>query len=117
MVLLAFWAVMDWGGAIIGSALVGEDRAIVARARDESDSSRGINDEPLSQTEISELQTALTDAGLDPGPIDGILGELTRTAIEEAAAAMRLTEPSDREVLEQLLNRFGNQTTSSDDPS
>lgn len=39
------------------------------------------NDRPLSRSERIELQTLLTEKGLEPGGIDGIIGSNTRRAI------------------------------------
>jgi peptidoglycan hydrolase-like protein with peptidoglycan-binding domain len=36
----------------------------------------------LSKNEIRELEALLADLGFDPGPVDGVLDEQTRTAIK-----------------------------------
>jgi hypothetical protein len=43
-------------------------------------SAKALDATPLSWTEARELQTRLKVAGFDPGPIDGIVGPLTRDA-------------------------------------
>jgi hypothetical protein len=45
---------------------------------------------PLSWTEASELQTRLKVAGFNPGPIDGIVGPLTRDAARRYIEARTL---------------------------
>lgn len=39
------------------------------------------DDRPLGRTERKELQQALKDAGFDPGPVDGIIGAGTKSAL------------------------------------
>ncbi|MCY4422326.1 MAG: peptidoglycan-binding domain-containing protein, partial [Acidimicrobiaceae bacterium] len=87
VLLLAFWWALRWAGPIFDSALGGEDGAIVARAPSEQDAAAAIQaaaDAPLDGNEVAALQAALLQVGYSPGPIDGIMGELTRAAIEEA---------------------------------
>ena len=56
---------------------------------------------PLDGEEVALLQANLTDLGFDPGPVDGILGNGTRSAISEAIVEYQLdVSASDREVLE-----------------
>lgn len=117
VMLLVFWAVMAWGGDIISSALGGEDGAIVAKAPAEGNDFRNINYDLLTADEVSQLQAALAEAGFDPGPIDGILGELTRAAIRQAATALDLTDYSDRDLLDRLLDAFERQTQTPNNPT
>ena len=106
VLLLAFWWALNWAGPIFDSALGGEDGAIVARAPSEEDSAgtRGAaaEDDPLDGNEVAELQGALVLVGYSPGPVDGILGELTRAAIDEAKADLGMVEESDRALFETL---------------
>jgi len=104
ILLLAFWWAWNWAGPIFDSALGGEDGAIVARAPSEEDTATGeaAGDAPLDGNEVAALQGALLQVGYSPGPIDGIMGELTRAAITEAKRDLGLVEASDRKLLETL---------------
>ena len=105
VLLLAFWWALNWAGPIFDSALGGEDGAIVARAPEEDSAGGqgvGAEDDALDGNEVAELQGALVQVGYSPGPVDGILGELTRTAIDEAKADLGMVEESDRALLETL---------------
>ena len=107
VLLLAFWWMLSWAVPILDSALLGDDGAIVARAplevADPADADRAAQrDEALDGNEVADLQAALIQLGYSPGPIDGILGELTRQAIDEAKSDVGLAEESDRRLLETL---------------
>ena len=104
ILLLAFWWALNWAGPIFDSALGGEDGAIVARAPSEADAAAAglAVDEPLDGNEVAALQGALLQVGYSPGPVDGIMGELTRAAVEEAKQDLGLVDASDRELLETL---------------
>ena len=107
VLLLVFWWTLGWAVPVLDSALLGEDGAIVARAPLEVDDPAGadrtlVRDEPLDGNEVAALQGALTLLGYKPGPIDGIMGELTRQAIDEAKEDVGLAEASDRRLLETL---------------
>ncbi len=57
-------------------------------------------DEPLTSDEVFTLQDLLTSLGFDPGPVDGIMGANTRSAIVAAIEEYNLeAESSDRAVL------------------
>ena len=101
VLLLAFWWTLIWAGPIFDSALDGADGAIVARAPSEQDAAAAV-DEPLDGNEVAALQGALLQVGYSPGPVDGIMGELTRAAVEEAKEDLGLVEASDRKLLEIL---------------
>ena len=107
VLLLLFWWTLSWAVPVLDSAVFGEDGAIVARARlevaDPADADRAREqNEPLDGNEVAELQGALTQLGFNPGPIDGIRGELTRQAISEAKTDLGLAEASDRRLLGTL---------------
>ncbi len=104
ILLLAFWWTLNWAGPIFDSALGGEDGAIVARAPSEEDAAAAglAVDEPLDGNEVAALQGALLQVGYSPGPVDGIMGELTRAAVEEAKQDLGLVDASDRELIETL---------------
>jgi len=107
VLLLVFWWTLSWAVPILDSAVFGEDGAVVARTPletdDQADDDRGLEqDRPLDGNEVADLQSALTQLGYSPGPIDGILGELTRQAIDEAKVDLGLEEASDRRLLETL---------------
>ena len=103
VLLLAFWWALSWAGPIFDSALGGADGAIVARApTDNTATGEAQADAPLDGNEVAALQGALLQVGYSPGPVDGIMGELTRAAIEEAKGDLGLLEASDRQLLETL---------------
>lgn len=107
VLLLVFWLTLSWAVPILDSAVFGEDGAVVARAPLETDdqvaADRGLEqDQPLDGNEVADLQSALTQLGYSPGPIDGIMGELTRQAIDEAKVDVGLEEASDRRLFETL---------------
>ena len=105
VLLLAFWWALNWAGPIFDSALGGADGAIVARAPSEEDTAAAqaaADEQPLDGNEVATLQAALLQVGYSPGPIDGIMGELTRAAITEAKKDLGLVEASDRKLLETL---------------
>lgn len=107
VLLLVLWAVLDWAGPVISNALSGPDGAVVAKAPAESeaasdDGAESEPDEPLGGDEVAELQAVLARFGYDPGPVDGILGDLTRSAAEAAKADLNLSAASDRRLLNTL---------------
>lgn len=107
VLLLAFWWTLSWAVPILDSALFGDDGAVVVRAPTETGSPAGgqidlEENRPLDGNEVAVLQGALAQVGYSPGPIDGIMGELTRQAIDEAKADLGMAEASDRRLLETL---------------
>ncbi len=59
---------------------------------------------PLTRHEVRRLQRRLKAAGFDPGPIDGIFGPATRTALKQYQTAQGLSvtgelDPSTRQAL------------------
>lgn len=118
VLLLAFWWMLGWAVPVLDDAVFGTDGAIVARARLEVDDPSADRDqpqnEPLDGNEVAELQSALTQLGFNPGPIDGIMGELTRQAVGEAKTDLGLAEASDRKLLETLAAALEALTSASD---
>ena len=107
VLLLVFWGMLNWALPILDDAVFGDDGAIVARAPLEVEGPAGAErdleeDRPLDGNEVADLQGALTQLGYNPGPVDGIMGELTRQAADEAKADVGLAEASDRKLLETL---------------
>lgn len=107
VLLLVFWGTLNWALPILDNAVFGDDGAIVARAPLEVDGPADPEldleeDRPLDGNEVADLQGALTQLGYSPGPIDGIMGELTRQAVDEAKVDVGLMEASDRKLLETL---------------
>lgn len=88
----------------------GEDGAIVAESADVDDvvdlaALETDLDVALSGDEVAQLQGSLVDLGFDPGPVDGILGNGTRAAIDDAIAEYQLeATASDRDVLEYVTS-------------
>ncbi len=109
VLLLVFWALLNWAVPVISNALSGTDGAIVARSpipSEDSDTDGGSlaeGEQPLEGEEIVTLQEALTRFGYEPGPVDGILGELTRAAVDAAKADLGLPSAPDRLLLDTLL--------------
>ncbi|MEX0617591.1 MAG: lytic murein transglycosylase, partial [Pseudohongiellaceae bacterium] len=66
-----------------------------------------MDERALSRADVLELQESLNNSGFDAGPVDGILGSQTRTAIREFQQTRNV--PMDGyasyELLEQLRNR------------
>lgn len=67
------------------------------------------DERPLSLEEVRELQTWLKAFALDPGPIDGLPGPLTATAIKkyEAARQLPISGSIDRKLLDRLRKDSG----------
>ena len=119
VLLLAFWWTLNWAGPIFDSALGGEDGAIVVRAPSEQQSAADADrtaaqDEALDGNEVAQLQGALVQVGYSPGPLDGIMGELTRAAIDKAKEDLGLASASDRRLLETLETALGSLDSASD---
>ncbi len=109
VLLLMFWGMLRWAVPIIDDAIFGGDGAIVARApqnlidlNDPDALARLEANRPLERAEVADLQEVLLLLGYNPGPVDGIMGELTRAAMEQAKADVGFTEESDRQLLESL---------------
>ena len=94
---------------VLGDAF-GEDGAIVAESSDVDDivdlaAAETDLDPALTGDEVARLQADLTELGFDPGPVDGILGNGTRAAIDAAITQYQLdTTASDRDVLEYVTS-------------
>ena len=54
---------------------------------------------PARQPFVREAQCALRDLGYDPGPIDGLFGPRTRTALAKYQTSERLPVTSDLDAL------------------
>jgi len=101
-VAIALLALANIAAPVLGDAF-GEDGAIVAEsgAEDADPAAEEAIVAPLDGEEVALLQANLADLGFDPGPVDGILGNGTRSAINDAIVGYRLDiGTSDREVLE-----------------
>lgn len=118
VLLLGFWWTLNWAVPILNDALFGDDGAVVARAPTEVDDpasiERILEDLPLDGNEVAELQGALIQLGYSPGPIDGIMGELTRQAVAEAKSDLGLVEASDRRLLNTLETAVESLSSASD---
>jgi len=109
VLLLVFWGMLNWAAPIIDDAIFGDDGAVVAKAPqnliDPNDPEAAAlleANRPLEGAEVADLQEVLLLLGYNPGPVDGIMGDLTRAAITEAKADAGLTEVTDRELLQAL---------------
>jgi peptidoglycan hydrolase-like protein with peptidoglycan-binding domain len=60
--------------------------------------------EKLSEKDVRDIQSALKSLGLDPGPIDGILGPKTKRAITEfqKKQELRVTGLPDEKTVQAL---------------
>ncbi len=100
---IALLALANIAAPVLDDAF-GEDGAIVAESGADDGADPAVDEAivvPLDGEEVALLQTNLTDLGFDPGPVDGILGNGTRSAINEAIVEYQLDiSASDREVLE-----------------
>ncbi|MGM0450134.1 MAG: lytic murein transglycosylase [Pseudomonadota bacterium] len=76
-----FRVIMGWNQSEFYALAVGHlaDRIVGAGGFQ----TRPPDHDPLSRETIEALQTALKDAGHDPGPVDGILGSGTRSALRD----------------------------------
>ncbi len=108
VLLLVFAFVVTWGVRTIGDAATGPDGAIVATALDPAAREAAA---PLEGGEVAALQSALVFAGYDPGPVDGILGSMTRAAIDLFKRDLGLTESTDRELMIYLVELMERETS------
>jgi len=70
-------------GVVIGGVAGG----VVGGVTDESQIDLGEpiwadNDQPANSSAVSRIQSGLTQLGYNPGPVDGVMGSKTRSAIE-----------------------------------
>ena len=90
------------------SDALGEEGAIVAEGSEADDDADLVSDgapedEPLTGEEVAQIQADLTALGLDPGPVDGIMGPSTRQAIDTAIVQYQLdVTASDRAVFDYV---------------
>ncbi len=102
-VAIALLALANIAAPVLGDAF-GEDGAIVAESAADDGADLAAEEAivgPLDGEEVALLQANLTDLGFGPGPVDGILGNGTRSAVSEAIVEYQLdVSASDREVLE-----------------
>ncbi|MEC7144495.1 MAG: peptidoglycan-binding domain-containing protein [Actinomycetota bacterium] len=102
-VAISLLALANIAAPVLGDAF-GEDGAIVAESAVDDGADPTVEaaiEVPLDGEEVALLQANLTDLGFDPGPVDGILGNGTRSAINEAIVEYQLEiTASDRKVLE-----------------
>ena len=103
IVAIAQLAMANIAAPVLSDAF-GEDGAIVAESSADDGADLAAEEAivvPLDGEEVALLQANLTDLGFDHGPVDGILGNGTRSAISEAIVEYQLdVSASDREVLE-----------------
>jgi peptidoglycan hydrolase-like protein with peptidoglycan-binding domain len=71
--IMAFFA-----GLFAAGAALGEE----ARAQRHDEAQLRISAQQLSSEQVRELQQSLKEQGVDPGPVDGIMGPLTHQAIQ-----------------------------------
>ena len=81
---------------LVGIALLGIARYAAPVVQE----ALGEDDPPLNGDEVGIVQDHLTRLGFDPGPVDGLMGPSTRTAIDEAIMEYQLNiGSSDRNLL------------------
>ena len=87
LMLVALWATLDLAGPVLDDALSGEDSALHAETAEVVEpGDEGVLPPPPTTEEVLELQAALTEAGYDPGTIDGLMGPATQVAADQAIA-------------------------------
>jgi len=85
------------------SGFFDEDGAVYAEPADEETAEDAVEEVPLTGDEVARLQRHLTTLGFDPGPVDGIPGDQTDTAVDDALAEYLLAvTTTDRELLDYL---------------
>lgn len=103
LVGIALLGIARYAAPVVQEAL-GEDGALQAESAPEDLSDLGAIDvevdPPLNGDEVGIVQDHLTRLGFDPGPVDGLMGPSTRTAIDEAIVEYQLNiGSSDRNLL------------------
>ncbi|MDC0359652.1 peptidoglycan-binding protein [Acidimicrobiales bacterium] len=103
LVGIALLGIARYAAPVVQEAL-GEDGALQAESAPEDPSDLGAIDvevdPPLNGDEVGIVQDHLTRLGFDPGPVDGLMGPSTRTAIDEAIVEYQLNiGSSDRNLL------------------
>lgn len=68
----------------------------------------------LSREEVRKAQQALKAEGFDPGPLDGIVGPLTRTAVRrfQKLNRIRVTGTLDRSTRDRLAQKLAKRAPS-----
>jgi peptidoglycan hydrolase-like protein with peptidoglycan-binding domain len=68
----------------------------------------------LTRAQTRMLQQALNSGGLDAGPVDGIMGEKTKQALQkyQSQKGLNASGQVDRETMAALLSERGRQTAS-----
>jgi membrane-bound lytic murein transglycosylase B len=66
---------------------------------------RPASEQPLSRSQVENIQKLLTARGYDPGPIDGVIGSQTHQAIKDFQRATKL--PADGHPTPKLLDILG----------
>lgn len=100
---IALLGLAKYAAPIVQEA-IGEDGALQAESAPEDDVDlAALNAEidlPLNGDEVGIVQDHLTRLGFDPGPVDGLMGPSTRTAIDDAINEYQLNiSLSDRDLL------------------
>lgn len=100
------WGTAELAGPALGDAF-GDDGALVAESpEDEVDLSAGFDEEPdeLTDIEVGTVQWLLWLQGFleSEADIDGVLGNDTRRAMQDAKGAFDFAGASDRALLEYL---------------
>jgi peptidoglycan hydrolase-like protein with peptidoglycan-binding domain len=103
LVGIALLGIARYAAPVVQEAL-GEDGALQAESAPEDPIDLGAIDAevdpPLNGDEVGIVQDHLTRLGFDPGPVDGLMGPSTRTAIDEAIMEYQLNiGSSDRNLL------------------
>ena len=86
---IALMGLARYAAPVLSEAF-GDEGAIIAKSAEPEDPANA----PLTGEEVIELQTNLTALGFDPGPVDGILGSITKAAIAAAINQYELAEES-----------------------
>lgn len=100
--MVIFLAGLFAAGQVLGVGESSEKRS--GAAYGEETSGQQITARELSAEQVRQLQEALKESGIDPGPVDGIAGPKTQQAIRDFQQEQGLasTGELDQEVLEAL---------------
>jgi membrane-bound lytic murein transglycosylase B len=100
-----YHVILKWNRSHLYAIAVGHlaDRLVDGRPLQ---SKRPLHEKPLRRTELEEIQKKLTELGFDAGPVDGVIGSQTRTALKhfQTAAGVPADGYPTFEMLEKLRN-------------
>ena len=92
----------------------GQDQNAGQNIADPSMDKQGGGSISLTRAQTRMLQQALNSGGLDAGPVDGIMGEKTKQALQkyQSQKGLNASGQVDRQTMAALLSEKGRQTAS-----